>query len=219
MATFIGKGFSQTSATALRNARANVTCGAADAAFVREREDPLGARIDRLVYRMPEAGHPPSHLVDRARDSHRIAASLEQPRTLLGRAEDDGAGAEDARRDRALQGARVCCKGHPRGDIARHQSVLGDCHEQHVEEEALVLRRLTTGEQEVEVLGKGQPAQQVAGEIASPHFDPVGIGLADVADRRPALTAVHVGDLRRLDVQRSALIASRERVKGAGRPR
>ena len=40
------------------------------------------------------------------------------------------------------------------------------------------------GEQQVEVLGEAQPAHQVAGEVASSHLDPVGIGLADVADGR-----------------------------------
>ena len=55
--------------------------------------------------------------------------------------------------------------------------------EEQIEEVALVLGRLVAGQQQVEVLGEAQPAHQVAGEVASPHFDPVGIRLADVADR------------------------------------
>jgi hypothetical protein len=69
--------------------------------------------------------------------------------------------------------------------------VLGDCDEQEVEEEALVLVRLAAGEQEVEVLGEAQPAHEIAREISSPHFDPVGEGLADVADGGTGLTDLH----------------------------
>ena len=81
-------------------------------------------------------------------------ASLEQPRALLGRAEDHRAAAEDPRRDGALQRARVGGERHPRGDVRRHHPVLGDRDEQQVEEVALVLGRLVAGEQQVEVLGE-----------------------------------------------------------------
>ena len=78
----------------------------------------------------------------------------EQPRALLRRAEHDRAGAEDPGRDRALERVRVGRERHPRGDVRRHQPVLGDRDEQQVEEEALVLGRLVAGEQQVEVLGE-----------------------------------------------------------------
>ena len=61
--------------------------------------------------------------------------------------------------------------------------MLGDGDEQQVEEEALLLGRLLTGQQQVEVLGEAQPAHEVAGEVAPAHLDPVGEGLADVGDR------------------------------------
>jgi hypothetical protein len=41
--------------------------------------------------------------------------------------------------------------------------VLGDRHEQQVEEEVLLLGHLVAGQQEVEVLGEREPAHEVAG--------------------------------------------------------
>jgi len=176
--------------------------GPAHAADVCELENPLGARVERPVDRMAEARHLAALGPDCLRDlvgdgcgvtagGHLFLRLLEQPRALLGGAEDDGPGAEDPRRDGPLQRPGVGGKRHARSDVGRHHPVLGDCHEQQVEEEALVIGRLAAGEQEVEVLGEAQPAHQVAAEIPSPHFDPVGIGLADVADRPASLTDLH----------------------------
>ena len=53
---------------------------------------------------------------------------------------------------------------------------------------ALLLGRLLAGEQQVEVLREAQPAHQVAGEVAAADLDPVGVGLADVADGVSGLT-------------------------------
>ena len=74
---------------------------------------------------------------------------------------------------------------HPRRDVRRHHPVLGDRDEQQVEEEALLLGRLVAGQQQVEVLREGEPAHQLAGQVAPAHLDAVGIGLADAADRAP----------------------------------
>ena len=38
---------------------------------------------------------------------------------------------------------------------------------------------------------KLEPAHQVAAEVAPPHLDPVGVGLADVADGVAGLTDLH----------------------------
>ena len=179
--------------------------GPAHPAGVGELEDPLGARVERPVNRMAESRHLAAGGVDRTRDllgdrrglatgRHLLLRLLEQPRARLGRAEDDRAAAEDPRRDGALQRSGVGGERHARGDVGRHHPVLGDRDEQQVEEEALVLGRLAAGEQQVEVLGEAQPAHQVAAEVAPPHLDPVGIGLADVADGGPGLTDLHPGD-------------------------
>ena len=53
--TFIVSGRPHASAAASRNARASATCSPADAALVGELEDPLRARVERLVDRMAEA--------------------------------------------------------------------------------------------------------------------------------------------------------------------
>jgi hypothetical protein len=82
-----------------------------------------------------------------------------------------------------LQRSGVGSKRHARSDVRGHHPVLGDRDEQQVEKEALVVGRFAAGEQQVEVLGEAQPAHEVAGEVSSPHLDPIGIGLADVADR------------------------------------
>ncbi len=115
------------------------------------------------------------------------AGVLEQPRALLRRAEDDRPAAEDPRRDGSLQRSWVGGERHPRRDVGGHHPVLGDRDQQQVEEVALLLGRLLAGEQQVEVLGEAQPAHQVAGEVASPHLDPVGVGLADSRDWAPGL--------------------------------
>ncbi len=137
--------------------------------------------------RMPEArdlaARPRLDLLD---DLARLATGrarlLEQPRARFGGAEDDGAGAEDPRRDGSLQRSGVCRKRHPGRNVGRHQPVLGDADQEQVEEEALLLRRLAAGEQQVEVLGEAQPAHQLAAQVAPADLDPVGIGLADVRD-------------------------------------
>ena len=134
--------------------------GAAHAALVRELEDPLGARVERPVHRMAEAGHLVAGGVDRLRDLKRLATRgdrlLEQPRALLGGAEHDRAGAEDPRRDGALERSRVGCERHPGGDVRGHHPVLGNRDEQQVEEEPLVVGRLAAGQQQVEVLAEAR---------------------------------------------------------------
>ena len=166
---------------------------ATHAAGIGELENAFRARVERPVDRVAEPRRLAARSVDRAREllgdlggraagDHLLLRFLEQPCAQLGGAEDHRAGTQDPGRQGTLQGSRVGCKRHPRGDAGRHHAVLGDADEQQIEEEALVLGRLVAGEQQVEVLGEAQPAHQVAAEIASPHFDPVRIGLGDVAD-------------------------------------
>jgi hypothetical protein len=151
---------------------------------------------------MSEPGHLAAGGVDRTRDlagdrrrlttgRHSFLPLFEKPRALLGRAEDDGAAAENPRRDGPLKRSGVGRERHARRDVRGHHPVLGDRDEQQVEEEALVVGRLAAGEQQVEVLREAQPAHQVAGEVAPAHLDAVGIGLADVTDRVPGLTDLH----------------------------
>ena len=66
----------------------------------------------------------------------------------------------------------------------------------------------------MEVLGEAQPAHQVAAEVAPPHLDPVGIGLADVADGVAGLTDLHAARFGR-GPRRPA---SRRRYVQRGRP-
>ena len=179
IATFSVSGFPHSSATASRSAARERDVRPADAALVRQLEDPLRARVERPVQRMAEARHPAAGVVDLARDLAGLATRrdrlLEQPRALLRRAEDDRPGAEDPGRDGSLQRSRVGRERHPRRDVRRHQPVLRDRDQQQVEEVALVLGRLVAGQQQVEVLGEADPAHQVAGEVAPADLDPVGI--------------------------------------------
>ena len=147
--TFIVSGRPQASAAASRKRARERDVRPADAALVGELEDPLGARVERLVHRVAEAGQPSrrprgSRIARDARPASPPATrlALEQPRARLGGAEDHRAAAEDPRRDGALQRARVGGERHPRGDVGGHHPVLGDRDQQQVEEEALVLGRL-----------------------------------------------------------------------------
>ena len=126
--TFIVSGLPQTSATASRKRARERDVRPADAALVGEREDALGARVERLVDRVAEARQPcrPASRIARAISRHGAGSPpaadvasrlLEQPRAVLGRAEDDRAAAEDARRDGALQRGGVGGERHPRGDV------------------------------------------------------------------------------------------------------
>jgi hypothetical protein len=157
---------------------------AAHAVFVRELEDPLCPRVERAVHRVAEAGHLAAGRVDFPHHGCGIPRAGEQPRTLLRRAENDRARAEDPGRDGALQRPGVGGQRHPGRDVGGHQPVLGDRHQQQVEEEALVVRRLLAGQEEVEILGEAQPPHQVAGEVAAADLDAVGTGLRDAGDRR-----------------------------------
>jgi hypothetical protein len=87
---------------------------------------------------------------------HPLPRPVEQARALLGGPQQDRPRAQDARRHSALQRARVGRERHPRRDVGRHHAVLGDPHQQQVEEEALVVAGLRAGEQQVEVVGEGQ---------------------------------------------------------------
>ena len=180
-------------------------------ACVGELEDPLRARVDRPVHRVAEARHlrrrrarisrasSPGSRPAATASSRSRAHSSEVPSTT-------GPAPRMPGRDRALQRARIGGERHPRRDVRGHHPVLGDRHEQQVEEEALLLGRLLAGQQQVEVLGEAQPAHQVAGEVAAAHLDAVGVGLADAADLRRA--------------QGEAIRASRPgRVRRAHRPR
>jgi hypothetical protein len=80
-----------------------------------------------------------------------------------------------------VQRRRVRGQRHPRRDAGRHHPVLGNRDEQQVEEEPLVVGRLFAGQEEMEVLGEGQPAHDVAGQVASANLDAVGVGLGDPA--------------------------------------
>ncbi len=165
--TFIVSGLPHVSATASRRWRASSTCG------------PLTPRVSassRILSARGSSGRctgcpnpgtlPPQPWIARATSRATAAGSapaatsclrvLEQPRALLRRAEDDGAAAEDPRRDGSLQRAGVGGERHPCGDVGGHHPVLGDRDEQHVEEVALVVGRLLPREQQVEVLGEAR---------------------------------------------------------------
>src|SRR5262249_11763032 len=145
------------------------------------------ARVGRLVHRVAEAGDLRAcgeQLSGRLLGAvPGLAELLEQVRALLGGAEHDRSGAEDARGDRALQRARVGRERHPGGDARRHHPVLGDRDQQQVEEEALLRRRLLAGQQEMDVLREGQAAHQVACQVAATHLDTVRVGPRDPRDR------------------------------------
>ena len=102
---------------------------------------------------------PPAAWISRAISARRLASEATQPASSSRAHSSDvpsttGPGAEDPRRDGALQRVRVGGERHPGGDVGRHHPVLGDRDEQEVEEEALLLGRLLAGEQQVEVLGE-----------------------------------------------------------------
>jgi hypothetical protein len=66
--------------------------------------------------------------------------------------------------------------------------VLGQRDQQQIEEVALVGGRLLARQQQMELLREGQPAHQVARQVAAAHLDAVGVGLRDVADRLGGLS-------------------------------
>ena len=196
--TFIVSGLPQASRGGVAQRAGQRDVRPADAARVGELEDPLGARVERLVHGMAEAGQPAAGARGRRATSRgdrvRVApAATRACASSSSRAHSSavpritGPQPRMPGRDRALQRPGVGGERHPRGDVGRHQAVLGDRDEQQVEEVALVLGRLAAGQQQVEVLGERQPAHQVAGEVAAADLDPVGVGLADAADRRARL--------------------------------
>ncbi len=122
------------------------TCGPLTPRCVGELENPLGARIDRTVQRVAEAGKPARRmrspappLRDRVgrRASARAPVVLEDARALAGGTEDHRAGAEDAGGDRAVERLRSAASVIRRRRCSA-EPVLGDRDEQQVEEEPLV---------------------------------------------------------------------------------
>ena len=135
---------------------------------------------------MTEARNALSGRVQLSHDLERFprASVLEQPCALLRRPEHDRPRPEDPGRYRAVERSGIGGERHPRGHVRRHHPVLRDRHEQQVEKEALLLRRLVAGEQQVEELREAQAAHEVAGQVAPAHVDAVGVGLTDRGSSR-----------------------------------
>ena len=95
-----------------------------------------------------------------------ILAAFDQPvkeaARRLGAAEHDAAAAEQAGRDRALEGLGRRRIGDPRRDHARHQAMLGDRGQHRVGEEALGLARRLAGDEQPEIGGEVGLADQLA---------------------------------------------------------
>ncbi len=179
----------------------------ADTTFVGQLEDPLGSWVERAMNGVAEARQLAARcaglLGDSLRDALGVATLLdlglrrfEHLRTRLRGAEDHRTGAEDSRGDGAVQRIGVGRERHARGHVGRHHPVLGDRDQQQIEEEALVVARLAPREQQVEVIGEGQAAHQLATQIPTPDLDPVRIGLTDVGDRPSWLTDLHAAAWR-----------------------
>ena len=103
----------------------------------------------------------------------------------------DGAAAEDAGGERALERLRVGVVGHARGDRGGREAMLGDGDEEQVEKEALLVGRLLAGHQEEEELGEGHPPHQVARQVAAADQDAVRIRGAERRFRLSRLADQH----------------------------
>ena len=126
----------------------------AHTALVGQLEDALGPRVDGRVDGVAEARNLPARLVDRAHDLLRLTVGLEEPGALFGGTQNDRACAEDSGGDGSVQRPWVGRECHARCDVGRHHPVLRDRDEQEIEEEPLILRRLASGQEQVEVLVK-----------------------------------------------------------------
>ena len=158
--TFIGSGLPQTSAAALVSASAASTDAPGDAALARQRDHPLGARIDRLVQRMAVAGRAACAASRCSRATASAAASSEphgvgarqhvfdQLAAKIGRAEDHRAAAEHAGRDRALKRGGIGVVGHARRLHGRRQAMLGERDQAEIEKEALIVGRRAAGREQ-----------------------------------------------------------------------
>jgi hypothetical protein len=170
--------------------------------LARQCDHPLGARIDRLVQRMAEAGE---RFLRRAKLARRrlgrfvgrragVDAAqdvLEQGAGLARRAENDRAAAQHAGGDRALQRGRVGGVGHAGRLHARCQAVFGERHQGEIEEEALVVRRRPAGRQQEEEFGEVRRAHQFGAQVAATHRDAVRGGGRDRRRRRAAFADQH----------------------------
>ena len=130
-----------------------------DAALARERDHPLGARIDGLVQRMAIAGQRLALLAMLARDRERgvveraegVGAGehvLDHLPAKIGRAEDHRAAAEHAGRDRALKRGGIGVVGHPRRLDGRREPMLGERDQAQIEKEALIVGRRPAGREQ-----------------------------------------------------------------------
>ena len=157
----------------------------AHAALVGELEDPLGARVERLVHRVPEA----RHLVAR-RGSRDLAHDLDRvpPRPAASsssRAHSSEVPSTTGPQPRIPAATAPCSDPGSAASVIRAATFVGiiPCSaiddQQQVEEVALLLGRLLAGQQQVEVLREAEPAHQVAGQVATAHLDAVRVGLAD----------------------------------------
>ena len=175
---------------------------AADAAGVRELEDPLGARVDGLVHRMAEAGQPAARGVDRPglvdRDRR---AGPPRPRPCRGctsrRAHGSAVPRITGPAPRIPAATAPCSESGSAASVIRAATFVGiiPCSaiatSSTSRKKRCSLGRLLAGEQEMEVLAEAEPSHQLAAEIAPAHLDPVGIGLADVRDGPCGVTVLH----------------------------
>ena len=185
-----------------REPRRGVDAAPGDLALARQRDHPLGARIDRLMQRMAEAGERAAGRAPLARRRFRRFVGrragvdarqhvVDQRAGFAGRTEDDCAAAEHAGGDRALQRGGISGVGHARRLHARRQTMLGQRHQREIEKEALVGRRHDAGRQQKEIVGETRRAHQFAGEVVSAHGDVVGLRGGDRGRRRAALADQH----------------------------
>ncbi len=142
----------------------------------------------------------PPHAIARATSRTTAAGCLalldtrcslrEQPRALVRGAEDDRIRLRGSPR-RRHPGARPGSA----ASVIRAATFVGiiPCSaietSSEVEEEPLLLRRLASGQQQVEVLRERQSTHEVAGQVAPADLHPIRVGLRDVADRALGLLA------------------------------
>jgi hypothetical protein len=158
---------------------------AGDAGLVRDGEQPADAGVILLVQRVAVARDGAVRIarLDERGEGRGIDVTQRdvsedaghEVRGRFRRAEDHGAAAEEAGRDRALDRLRRGGERDACGRDGGYEPMLCNCDQRGIEDPALRRRRQLAGDEQPGVIGEGDAADEVTAQVVAAHHDRVRV--------------------------------------------
>ena len=153
------------------------------AALRRNGEERFDPRIDCLVQRMPVAWNRlatisklDEYITHRGGLGAPIDDSLEETRGGFGGPQDDRPATQNPCGDSPLQCLGCRCQRHPTRSDAWNEAVFRDRNERRIEDASLRCRGQLPGNQQPQVIGEGDLADEIAAQVQPANDDFLRIG-------------------------------------------